>query len=387
MKKLLESMVVLIMILGFAGLSFALETYHPAKKDNDGRISKPGKSIAVMYVTDWVSEGDTSDAFETTIGVVDPTVDRVIDFPNASGTVALTESLGATMSLTDTKMLVGQSTGLAVEKTITLTGAVTGTMTNSGALDTSLSEKGWSIMMAGSVGAPSGSATNTVTNHNINNDNILFLSYSTTDDTDKLVTVINSDHSVMTYVLSADPGGAHSVDYAGILENPSIGDAPWQIIGAFNSVSDGGDATETVSISGALTSDIVIASMEEDGTNDVTLAAARVSSSGTVTITLDQNPGTDARVSGMVIRPNSTDDTATHTIVFAANFTTSGGNAVEDLTVSGALLTDIVIAVQSVNAGQTLEFGQVSAADTLSFTFNSDPGSDEKISYMVLRAI
>ena len=120
------------MVMGLAGFVLALETHHPAKKDNDGRISKPGKSIAVMYVTDWVSEGDTSDAFETTIGVNDPSADRTIDFPDASGTVALTESLGTAMALTDAKMLMGASTGLAVEKTLTLTGDVTATFLNSG---------------------------------------------------------------------------------------------------------------------------------------------------------------------------------------------------------------------------------------------------------------
>jgi hypothetical protein len=40
-----------------------------------------------------VFEGSTADGFETTLQVVDPTVDRTITFPNASGTVALLTSL------------------------------------------------------------------------------------------------------------------------------------------------------------------------------------------------------------------------------------------------------------------------------------------------------
>ncbi len=138
MKKLLALMVAMIMVFGLASFAVALETHHPAKKDNDGRISKPGKSIAVMYVTDWVSEGDTSDAWETTIGVVDPTADRTINFPNASGTVALTGDISSSMTLADTKILVGQSTGLAAEKVHTLTGPITGTMTNAATIATSV---------------------------------------------------------------------------------------------------------------------------------------------------------------------------------------------------------------------------------------------------------
>ena len=43
-------------------------------------------------------EGSTADAFETTLTVVDPTVDRTITFPDATGTVTL---LTATQTLTN----------------------------------------------------------------------------------------------------------------------------------------------------------------------------------------------------------------------------------------------------------------------------------------------
>ena len=42
------------------------------------------------YGTSIVFEGDTADAFETTLTVVDPTADRTVTLPNASGTVLLT---------------------------------------------------------------------------------------------------------------------------------------------------------------------------------------------------------------------------------------------------------------------------------------------------------
>lgn len=43
-----------------------------------------------------VFEGATADAFETTLTVTDPTADRTITLPNASGTVALTSDITAT---------------------------------------------------------------------------------------------------------------------------------------------------------------------------------------------------------------------------------------------------------------------------------------------------
>jgi hypothetical protein len=38
-------------------------------------------------------EGATDDSFETTLAVTDPTADRTITLPNATGTVALTSQL------------------------------------------------------------------------------------------------------------------------------------------------------------------------------------------------------------------------------------------------------------------------------------------------------
>jgi hypothetical protein len=52
-------------------------------------------------------EGATSDGYETTITVTDPTADRTITFPDASGTVLMT---GTTIDGTNTALLFGDST-------------------------------------------------------------------------------------------------------------------------------------------------------------------------------------------------------------------------------------------------------------------------------------
>ena len=55
-------------------------------------------------------EGATNDGFETTITVTDPTADRTIVFPDASGTVLMT---GTTIDGADTSLLFGDSTASA----------------------------------------------------------------------------------------------------------------------------------------------------------------------------------------------------------------------------------------------------------------------------------
>lgn len=51
-------------------------------------------TITQGYITDTLTfEGSTNDAFETTLGVIDPTADRAINLPNAAGTVITTGNL------------------------------------------------------------------------------------------------------------------------------------------------------------------------------------------------------------------------------------------------------------------------------------------------------
>jgi len=57
----------------------------PAKLDVDGNLLVPKSSIII--------EGATDNSYETTLTVTDPTSDRTITFPDASGTVALVENI------------------------------------------------------------------------------------------------------------------------------------------------------------------------------------------------------------------------------------------------------------------------------------------------------
>ena len=70
----------------------------PAKLDVDGNLLIPENSI--------IFEGATADAYETTLTVTDPTADRTITFPNATGTVVLADSTNTLTNKTLTSPIV-----------------------------------------------------------------------------------------------------------------------------------------------------------------------------------------------------------------------------------------------------------------------------------------
>jgi len=66
-------------------------------------------SSTIEITNSFTFEGATADAYETTLGVVDPTADRTIDLPNASGTIVLKDT---TDTLTN-KTISGSSNTLS----------------------------------------------------------------------------------------------------------------------------------------------------------------------------------------------------------------------------------------------------------------------------------
>jgi hypothetical protein len=79
--------------------------------------------------------------------------------------------------------------------------------------------------------------------------------------------------------------------------------------------------------------------------------------------------------------------TPSHIIKYAARRTTAGGAAAEDITLTGALATDLAF-VRLVSGGtNTVTVSSwVMAAGKLTVTFSGDPGADAVIEYQVLRA-
>jgi hypothetical protein len=94
-------------------------------------------------------EGSTADAFETTLTVADPTADRTITLPNATGTLITT---GDTGSVTNTMI----ASGTIVDATINNAAAIAGTKINPGFGSQNITTSG-NIVAANYI-APSGTA-------------------------------------------------------------------------------------------------------------------------------------------------------------------------------------------------------------------------------------
>jgi hypothetical protein len=84
--------------LSLSGGSFSIDTSITVDKNTaqtltNKTLTSPTITGAVFDDGSIVFEGTTADAYETTLTVTDPTADRTITLPNATGTVALTSDL------------------------------------------------------------------------------------------------------------------------------------------------------------------------------------------------------------------------------------------------------------------------------------------------------
>jgi hypothetical protein len=71
------------------------------------------------FASSIVFEGSTADDYETTVAVTDPTADRTITFPDATGTVALTSDVTAHANLTEAHGATGAVVGTTNTQTLT----------------------------------------------------------------------------------------------------------------------------------------------------------------------------------------------------------------------------------------------------------------------------
>lgn len=74
-----------------------------------------------------------------------------------------------------------------------------------------------------------------------------------------------------------------------------------RVIAAGQLTTAGGDAAETVSITGVVAGDFVVACIQDNGTNNVTLLQSACGS-GKVDFTLSADPGTDTKINYVVLR-------------------------------------------------------------------------------------
>jgi hypothetical protein len=102
-----------------ASLGTSLGSYIAlTEKGNAEGVATLDANSNVLTSTAVIFEGATEDSYQTTVDVVDPTDDRTITFPNATGTVALTTDIPSVSGMITAseysakgKILVGTGTG------------------------------------------------------------------------------------------------------------------------------------------------------------------------------------------------------------------------------------------------------------------------------------
>ena len=83
--------------------AYSLDVTGTARITGDLTVQGTTTTIESAAVnTSLVFEGATADAYETTLTLVDPTADRTITLPDATGTVALTGAVPTTITVADT---------------------------------------------------------------------------------------------------------------------------------------------------------------------------------------------------------------------------------------------------------------------------------------------
>lgn len=210
----------------------------------------------------------------------------------------------------------------------------------------------------------------------------VYAEYSTTNDTDVFNKVIVDGPFSLTSLLSADPSTAHAIEWVAVREG---GTPAYGVFAAGTFTTAGGDAAESITVTGALASDIAMVQVKTRGASPVTLAAA-VCAANAITVTLSADPSTDHVLSYAVLRPLG-NFTPSHYIYAAGNHTTVGGSATESITVGGVVAGDIAFAALRVTNDTDSVLAVTTTSDAVSVLGSADPLTAHAYSYIVLRPV
>jgi hypothetical protein len=226
-------------------------------------------------------EGATDDGYESIFVITDPTADRTITFPNSSGTVALNpaaaswEFEGATADTYETTLTVVDPTA---DRTVTIPNATGAVILSAGGV-------------AESANAISGGSGTLVFEGSTADAYETTLTAADTTSSDKTITLPNATGTVALTDSTITPPSVNI---------NSGGAVTFLAKGQLTVVNT--DTDTTTSVIGALTTDYVVATINDGNSNGVFVETAVVSSAGVVTVTLSGDPGADTKVSYIVIR-------------------------------------------------------------------------------------
>lgn len=231
-------------------------------------------------------------------------------------------------------------------------------------------------------------ATDTATTEEIKgcfaNTDIAIAGHIASDDDDYIASVIvTDDDSSILITASADPSTTHGYMW-GALRNKCV--PTWDIFAAGQAPSTAATTT-AITVAGVLATDIALACYAV--TDDTDAIEKTVCTANTVTVSHSATSDTNHTINYMVLRPRGS-FAPSHYVAFAGkDVATTGdaaGIATNDVTVTGALATDLAFVVISTQGG-TIEIASATmAANLLTVKFSADPSTTSAFSYFILRA-
>jgi hypothetical protein len=242
---------------------------------------------------------------------------------------------------------------------------------------------GWGIMSAGAKYAVSGDTTTEIYGEWADTD-VGMSGIIITDDVDYIIsTAITASTGTLLVTHSEDPISAHSYLWAVLRKNIA---PTWDIVYAGTAASTAATST-AITVTGVLATDRAYAWYTV--TDDTDFVAAATCSANTVTVKHSTTSSTGHTIGYMVLRPRGV-YAASHYIVYAgkgvATYADAAGIATNDVTLTGALATDLAYAIINSNAGTLKIVRATMAADTMTLQFSADPSTTSTFSYMVIRA-
>lgn len=244
---------------------------------------------------------------------------------------------------------------------------------------------GYGIVAAGGRGATNTSTTEIITSEGFANTDIAFAGHAKSDDDDFIASVaMTDDEGEMLITASADPSTTHGYLWAAI-RNKCI--PTWDIFAAGTQECTAA-ATDAVTSVGVLATDLALACYQV--TDDTDAIEKTVCSADTITVSHSATSSTGHTLGYCVLRQRGT-FAPSHYILDAGNAVVTTADAVSvatnDVTVAGALTTDIAFAVIHTQGG-TIEIAraEVLVDGTLTVQFNADPSTTSAFSWMLVRA-
>ena len=156
----------------------------------------------------------------------------------------------------------------------------------------------WDIFAAGTHTTAGGNAAEAITVTGAVVGDLAFVTYGATNDTDTIAKAVVTANT-LTVTMSADPSTAHSLHYV-ILRPRGTFKPSHYIAYAGKMTTAGGDATEVATVTGVLSTDVVISDYHT--TNDSDKILKVVPTANTITWTLSADPGTDHGLNYIVLR-------------------------------------------------------------------------------------